>query len=450
MHVFHNALSCFLKVDVPLQVGEPLSVDCSFGSAGGHSVVSTAAAGTRHRHPWLFQLSCGEGGRLEAEQEKAQSLKAFEVQLVSSTTGACEHSLRASFPARRIRCDGRAGAGEEEEQPTTASNGGSAAGVGERRNAHMDELEQHISRLQHSVFWEEVFETIKAEALVDGKDGWLAHPDARSGSDTAGNRNASGGIARIEAGSKRRLVSFTSRGTANVARNAGVRVVHVMDDEVMVELDNKHLLGYRLLSSETGPHESKEGPAASVACTKGGVSADEGISEGPGGENLVSLCQLALLYCGSLIRQRQQTQADAESPPGSDAQSGREVGARVAATAAESGARDGTREGHSSATSTWKSVGRVLLHHVFRTEVSNTAVSQGCVGNKRGNRRNCASDKPFQFLCDLPVLTISKLRACKSMPRDTNFTCLRDLCFYFGQVDAPYMVPTPDTFYCCT
>lgn len=372
MYTFHNALSCFLKVDVPLQVGEPLSVDCSFGSAGGRSVVSTAAAGTRHRHPWLFQLSCGEGGRLEAEQEKAHSLKAFEVQLVSSTTGACEHSLRASFAARRIRCNG--GAGEGEGKPPPASNGGVAAGVGERRNAHMDELEQHISRLQHSVFWEEVFETIKAEALVDGKDGWLAHQDARSGADAAGNRKAPDGIARIEAGSKRRLVSFTSRGTANVARNAGVRVVHVMDDEVMVELDNNYLLGYRLVSSETGPRESKEGPAAGVACTESGISAAEGESAGSGGEKLVSLCQLALLYCGSLIRQRQQTQADAESPPGSNAQSAREVGARVAATAAESGARDGARGGHSSAMSTWKSVGRVLLHHIFRTEVSDTTI----------------------------------------------------------------------------
>lgn len=383
MLVFHNALFCLLKVDVPLQVGEPLSVDCSFGSAGGSSVVSTAAAGTRHRHPWLFQLSCGEGGRLEAEQEKAQSLKAFEVQLVSSTTGACEHSLRASFPAKRVRCDGGAGAEEEEEQPTPTSNGGCKAGAGKRGNAHMDHLQQHISRLQHSVFWEEVFETIKAEALVDGKDGWLAHPDARSGSDATGNRKAPGGIARIEAGSKRRLVSFTSRGTANVARNAGVRVVHVMDDEVMVELDNNHLLGYRLVSSETGPHDSKGGPAASVACTEGGVSADQGKVEGPAGEKLGSLCQLALLYCGSLIRQKQQTQGDAESPPGSNAPSGREVGARVAATAAESGARDGTREGHSSATSTWKSVGRVLLHHIFRTEVM---LSQHGLGDKRGIR----------------------------------------------------------------
>lgn len=379
VYVFHIALSCFLKVDVPLQVGEPLSVDCSFGSAGGRSVVSTAAAGTRHRHPWLFQLSCGEGGRLEAEQEKAQSLKAFEVQLVSSTTGACEHSIRASFAARRIRCNEGAGGGEG--KPPQASNGRGAAGVGERGNAHMDELEQHISRLQHSVFWEEVFETIKAEALVDGKDGWLAHQDARSGGDAAGNRKAPDGIARIEAGSKRRLVSFTSGGTANVARNTGVRVVHVMDDEVMVELDNKYLLGYRLVSSEAGPRGSKEGPAAAVACTESGISAGEGGSAGSGEEKLVSLCQLALLYCGSLIRQRQQTQADAnvEHPPGTNAQSAREVGARVAATAAESGTRDEAREGRSSAISTWKSVGRVLLHHIFRTEVNDGTIL-ACLG----------------------------------------------------------------------
>ena len=159
-------------------------------------------------------------------------------------------------------------------------------------------------------------------------------------------------------------------------------MVHVMDDEVMVELDNKHLLGYRLLSSETEPNEAKEGPAASVACTQADISADQDRSEGAEGGELHSLCQLALLFCGSLIRQRQQTQAGAESPPGSSAQSGRELGARVAASSAEPGARDGARERHSSATSTWKSVGRVLLHHIFRTEVSNTTtVYQRCVGD---------------------------------------------------------------------
>lgn len=357
-------------------MGEALSVDCSFGSAGGHSVPLTAAAGTRHRHPWLFQLTCGQGGRLEVEPIKVQSLKAFEVQLVSAVTGVCDYSLRASFPAKRGRCDGR-GAAEAKAKaevldPPSASNGEEKSHTGDRDSAQMDRLEHHISRLHHSVFWEEVFATIKADALVDGKDGWLAHQDARRGSGTVGGFKAPvtlEGPARIQAGTKRRFVSLSSRGTARIAGKGGARVVHVMDDEVMVELDDRYLLGYRLVSGETGSQDSSDKTNASVEFAEGSPSAEE-TSQGSDEEQLESLCQLALLYCGSLIRQKQQIQAAAGRASGSKTGTGRGEGARPSSITAENGIGSGAPVGHSLAASTWKAVGRVLLHHLFRTEVT--------------------------------------------------------------------------------
>eukprot|EP00752_Nemacystus_decipiens_P013488 g11947.t1 len=250
------------KVNVPLQVGEALCVDCSFGSAGGRPVPNTAAAGSRHRHPWLFQLTCGDDGQLKAQPSSMQHLKAFEVQLISVATGACEHSLRASFPASSNARDS-AVAGEEIKAEPSVSNGGGMPEVGRLGDLgdiqiQMGDLEQHISRQQHSVFWEEVFETLKAEALVDGKDGWLVHQDER--------------------------------------------------------------------------------------CD--GVGAN----------------------CG-MAPDVQRAQVVARRDAGSNKGVGPEVGARIPADAAGGKVGNGTAGGHLSAASTWKAVRRVLLHHLFRSEV---------------------------------------------------------------------------------
>eukprot|EP00903_Cladosiphon_okamuranus_P017447 g16071.t1 len=347
------------KVNVPLQVGEALCVDCSFGSAGGRPVPNTAAAGSRHRHPWLFQLTCSEGGQLKAQPSSMQHLKAFEVLV----TGACEHSLRASFPA----CgDGSgnsvAGAvvGEEirAESPSVSNGGGvpEVGGLGDFQ-IQMNELEQHISRQQHSVFWEEVFETLKSEALVDGKDGWLARQDARCRDGVGANRRvAPDAVGRVDAGAKRRLVSLIPRGTTI---SAGARVVHVLDDEVMVEMNSNFQLGYKLVS----------GKCSSAARAEASCTAEKDRPEASERTQAASLCQLALLYCGSLILQQQRAQVVARRGPGSNSGVGREVGARIPAGAAGGKVGSGRAGGHWSASSTWKAVRRVLLHHLFRSEV---------------------------------------------------------------------------------
>lgn len=348
---------------MPLQVGEALCVDCSFGSAGGQPVPNTAAAGTRHRHPWLFQLTCGEGGKLKAQPSSMQHLKAFEVQLVSVITGTCEHSLRANFPASSDGGDSVVAAEEQKAEPTSVSNGGGVPeveGLGDIQ-IQMGELEQHISRQQHSVFWEEVFETLKAEALVDGKDGWLVHQDARCGDDVGPNRRVAPEVlGRMDERAKRRLVSLSPRGTTVSGRTAGARVVHVLDDEVMVEMNSHFQLGYRLIS----------GQSLSGAHAEGSCTTENDRSEATERKQAASLCQLVLLYCGSLIRQQQRAQVVARRGSGSNGGGGREVGARIPAGAAGGRAGNGTAAGHLSAASTWKAVRRVLLHHLFRSEVS--------------------------------------------------------------------------------
>ncbi|CAM9338799.1 unnamed protein product [Pylaiella littoralis] len=349
------------KVNMPLQVGEALSVDCSFGSAGGQSVPFTAAAGTRHRHPWLFQLSCGEGGRLKAQPPDTQCLRAFEVQLVSVVTGECVHSVRASFP-ERSDCD-RTGNDEQLLKPPSLSNGERVPKVEGWSETQMDQLEQHISRLQHGVFWEEVFETLKVEALHDGKDGWMARQDARGGDGVVTPET----VGRIAEGTKRRLVCLNPQET-KAARNAGARVAHILDDEVMVEMDSHFLLGYRLVSGEREPRDSSGG------CSTSALSAEDSTftkdrSWGPGWRQSASLCQLALLYCGSLVRQQQRDEVVAGQGSDSNKDNGREVGAWIPSGSTGGRARKGTTGGHLSAACTWKSVRRVCLHHIFRSEV---------------------------------------------------------------------------------
>lgn len=351
---------------MPLQVGEALSVDCSFGSAGGKPVPSTAAAGTRHRHPWLFQLRCGEGGRLEAQPSNSQSLKSFEVQLVSVTSGVCHHSLRASFPGKGDEADRTVTMETLAREHPSASNGGAKPKQEVHGDDQMELLEKHISRLQHSVFWEETFETLKAEALIDGKEGWRVHQDTRCGSDLGGRRAvavASESAGGVGSGAKRRLVGLGPREMAPSAWSAGARVVHVLDDEVMVEMDNQYLLGYRLVSGENVRNGAREGHSASGVCAAGSISAEKGRCLEARQRQSASLCQLALLYCGSLVRQQQRVQPAAGRVTRSEGDTGREVGAWIPADSA------GDKEEGSTTASTWKSVGRILSHHIFRSEV---------------------------------------------------------------------------------
>lgn len=331
---------------MPLQVGEALSVDCSFGSAGGRAIPFTAAAGTRHRHPWLFHIRIGGGGRLDAEPRKGQRLKALEVQLKSATTGSCEHSFRTRFPGRQSRND----SATERLSPTTngtdeSSNDGSASIV---------QLEKYIARLQNSVFLEEVFATVKAEAVIDGKDGWPARQDPRANTDSDHPSKSTdvGMVGSKETKGKRRLVSVNPEGVRRGAIGAaGTRVVHVMDDEVVVEIDNQHLLGYRLIQDGNGIWE--EGCLNGDATDTQACDPEVDVS-GVKGSSLAPLCRLALLYCASIVRHKQCSVEGNNhlQPP---------VGAIIES---EGVVRKTAKE------SSWKSVVRVLAHHVFRAEVS--------------------------------------------------------------------------------
>lgn len=361
---------------MPLQVGEALSVDCSFGSAGGKAVPFIAAAGTRHRHPWLFQLTCGAEGRLEVKPSKGQALKAFEIQLVSTTTGECEQSLRASFSGRcgesRWTGDARAGAsktslertgGEQMFGQDGKTHGGGAVGKPE-----MEALERRISHLQHSVFWEEVFDTIKTEALVDGKDGWMVHQDARCDSNARGDPKAfvmREGVTKIEVGAKRRSLSESSREPPRVTWDTGTRVVHVMDDEVMVEMNSQYLLGYRLVSGDAERDGLREKPSACDSLAMEDIPPRISRSEREEERSLASLCQLALLYCGSVIRQRQ---AQVQTAISVD----RDKGKATPPLPADSAVGRASAGKKPASTSTWKAVGRVLVHHVARSKVSST------------------------------------------------------------------------------
>lgn len=347
------------KVNMPLQVGEALSVDCSFGSAGGRAIPFTAAAGTRHRHPWLFHIKCGGGGRLEAEPRKGQHLKAFEVQVKSATTGSCEHSLRTRFPGRQFlgrqsRNDSVTGLSGMVSSTENGIDGFSNDG-----SASIVQLEKYIARLQDSVFLEEVFATVKAEALIDGKDGWPARQDPRANTDSDHPSKSTdiGMVGSKETERKRRLVGVNPEGVQRGAiGTAGTRVVHVMDDEVVVEIDNQHLLGYRLIQDGNGISEEGylNGDATDTQPCDTEVDAS-----GVKSSSLASLCRLALLYCASIVRHKQcSVEGNNHLQPPVGAMM--EIGGVVRKTAGDS---------------SWKSVVRVLAHHVFRAEVSRYSIA---------------------------------------------------------------------------
>lgn len=353
---------------MPLQVGEPLAVDCSFGSAGGRPVPSTAAAGTRHRHPWLFQLVCGEGGRLEGGSQREHPLKIFEVQVLSAITGLCETSLRANFSMRCCASEERTeGVAWENRKIRGVKDMGSVSAAHDCDSGRLNTLEQHIARLQHRVFWEEVFETIKGEALVDGRDGWLAHHDARGGLGvlaTQSGPKSHGTVASSGAGSKHRLVSGSGRGVSTGEQDAAAPVVHVLDDEVMVKMDNQFLLGYRLVP-DGGTSEVPSEPI--VACDT--RAANDARARAYSAKGLTSLCRIALLYSASLLRQRQQVQAEARLSDLNPEADGEDV--RGPATSVGDRWRPGTSgQILSCSKSIWSSVGQVLRHQLFCKEVS--------------------------------------------------------------------------------
>ncbi|CAM9235547.1 unnamed protein product, partial [Choristocarpus tenellus] len=229
------------KVNVPLQVGEALAVDCSFGSAGGTPVPYEADAGMRHKHPWLVQLICGEGGKLEVGPRRGHPLMTLEVQLIEANTGVCQCSAFAqeAWDVVNGTWDG----------PLSADEGCVSSGCS---TSGLDRLCQHLVQVQHSVFWEEVFEAIKAEALVNGKQGWLAQKDSHcSGDLTSGNTEFSpiaGSV--LVAGTKRKVTEGSWEPGGPDKRRATTQVVHVMDDEVRVNLDGEHLLGFRLVTTK--------------------------------------------------------------------------------------------------------------------------------------------------------------------------------------------------------
>lgn len=360
---------------MPLQVGEALAVDCSFGSAGGQPVPSTQVVGSRHRHPWLFQIVSGPGGRLEEESRTGHGLETFEVQVVSAATGLCERSLRSDFSTQCYGAERETGAADKSRQKVVGSSGvrlgdDDESGIGQQ----LDKLEESIVRLHHSVFWHEMFETIKAEALVDGRNGWLAYHDARGEAvNRADQRSAvlDGGAAnkRQWGRTSRRLIRGNARGSATSEQETEVYVVHVLDDEVMVKMDNQYLLGYKLISDGIERNVDKVATMRSLY-TADGACAGAPETQVWGAKSLLATSKLALLYGGSLLRQHQQAQEDAGKAPQSHPDAGEEERMQVANDSfASSRDRIAPLDGPPSKVRLWASVGEVLRHQLFCKKV---------------------------------------------------------------------------------
>lgn len=355
-------------------MGEALAVDCSFGSSGGRPVPSTQAAGTRHRHPWLFQIVSGEAGQVKAGSPGRDCLKTFEVQLVSAVTGRCERSRRANFTQR---CSGReranTGAAEGVREKPAGGTNTETSDASEGGTDELDRLEQGIARLHHSVFWEEVFDSIKVESLVDGRNGWLAHHKERSDSGSAATQSASkldGANTGTGAGTKRRLMSSGAKGMLTGEHDSGVPVVHVMDDEVMVRMDSQHLLGYKLVPDGAGPDLMSKSKNVKSSCAPDRLDAEEQRLQELGDQRFTSLCRLALLYGGSLLRQHQQINAQASKAAESTSDRGG-VGRMRVATGSSAGSGSGAVLSGRPSTKAglWGSVGGVLRHQLFCKEV---------------------------------------------------------------------------------
>lgn len=350
-----------LQVLIPLQVGEALSVDCSYGSAGGRPAPSTTTADTRHGHPWLLKLVCGEGGRLQAASTPQGRLKTFKIQLISAFSGLCESSIEATHPVwhgDEQRTLNHETSTETEGEGVTEHDGFHESGRG-----HFDRLEQHLVRMQHSVFWEEVFETIKAEALVDGRHGWLAHHKRPDVSDSP----MRGSLESMGFAMKRRL---TNGGTVFSEQGVWGQVVHVMDDEVMVKMNNQYLLVYRLLPSDDVSEPRSKLRGANLI-----RSADEARTqivgrEGAGHPTLASLCKLALFYSASLLRQHQRI----DPPRWATLEPRAAIGQQGEALPLDGPASSRITGGNSGRTSPegsiWRSAAQVLRHLLFCKEVS--------------------------------------------------------------------------------
>lgn len=365
-------------------MGETLAVDCSYDGEGANPSPPAAPAAARQRHPWVFHLARGPEGRLEADATQGQ-LKTLEVQLISASSGLCESSLRAAFPTWRRD--------DREETPDTVGDWKAEhMGIEPGTQDPLDTLEQQIARVQHSVFWGEVFECIKAEAVVLGRHGWLAHQGRISGGAHGhGSRQEASGAAAegtpsAGAGTKRRLAASGS--VANSARDVGgEQVIHVLDDEVMVKMNNRFLLGYRLVPSGDAAGRRDEARRKETTCAAHGAGVQASSPDGGKDSDLTSLCRLALFYSGSMLRQLHGTRAaaggsslEAKNTPNRPGQPIVKAEASVFSGGSGRPGAGGSGRSPAGAGDIWRSVARVLRHMLFFKEVRQTS--------RRGDRRS--------------------------------------------------------------
>ncbi|CAM9547405.1 unnamed protein product [Discosporangium mesarthrocarpum] len=291
------------KVRVPLQVGEALAVDCSYGSAGGTPVPYDAAAGMRHKHPWLVQLICGEGGKLEAGPRGGHPLMTMEVQVIAASTGICLSSASAEIPKEKEPPDIYEGLSTRETLKQEGDEG--CGGAAEGLEAGVRKLTYHLVCVQHSVYWEEVFEAIKAEALANGKQGWVAHrvPQGTDGSPVGAVKDGHSILSDASCNAEKQKYLQGRKGNKEAGRmdrrQASANVVHIGDDEVRVKLDHDHLLDYRLVAQT---QNEKDGSTVGMAAGRHLRSGEAWRREN--GDHY-ALCRLALLCGGSLLRLHQ-------------------------------------------------------------------------------------------------------------------------------------------------
>lgn len=238
----------------------------------------------------------------------------------------------------------------------------------------LERLEQGIARVHHSVFWEEVFESIKAESLVAGRNGWLAHHDERSDSASAATHSApkvDGEMTGAGTGIKRRLVNGTARGTLAGVQASGMPVVHVMDNEVMVRMDNEYLLGYKIVPDGDGSEVVSNPRRDKPSCAPDRSHADAHMLRELKEQRTTSLCRLALLYGGSLLRQHQQNRAHLANNAESKLAGAGGDGKRALGGSSATGGSNAVLAGRAwTKGRLWGSVGCVLRHQRFCKQVS--------------------------------------------------------------------------------
>ncbi|CAM9277902.1 unnamed protein product [Phaeothamnion confervicola] len=407
------------KVSLPLRVGEPLAVDCSYASAGGIAGGSSSGnggsgdvvsggvewmtAGASAAGGWRVILRPDADGSLSCVIGEKDSLKTLQV--VVAYIGPDGNAVVESVSTE-------ASAGASGSAAVAGPVAGAAAGGVD--NA----VEQRLRRVRHSAFCEELLAAVKIEAQSTCPQ-WIGVvgmapvtvAEAGSASKEASLGAGLGDAAAALAARRRKFDSAVSSGTrqdnhatavshvlAAAAPSAAgnATVVHVLDEEVCVQISDQHTVTFRLVdapafSGSARPTGSAEASfvldaagvarAAAVAADANGGSA--AVGDDTQRAELRLLCRLVLLHSNCLLREGQRVRAASAAAAAAAAAVAREKertalalmsgphAARMAAKMAAEGERPTKVPAAAAVTlpPVLMPVVAVLRHHVFRADV---------------------------------------------------------------------------------